>query len=544
MSVSLAFLGGLGEVGRNCTSLEIGGRLALIDCGLMFPEEGMLGVDLVLPDFSSVVARRADLECVVLTHGHEDHVGALGYLLAQVPVPVYGTPLTIELARSRLEEAGLQADLRPIAVKEWVQHGPFRFMLVPVSHSIPQGAGVVFDTPEGLVVHSGDFKLDPTPIDGVPTDLPEFAALGRRGVRLLLADSTNAEEPGFIPSESTMGRSLYELVVECRGRVIAACFASHLHRVQQIVEAAVDCGRYVAFQGRSMQRNVAIAEALGTLRLPADSIIPLEEVLTHPAHKTAVVCTGSQGEPFAALSLMAAGDHRWVKIEEGDTVLISARPIPGNETRMSRVINGLLRLGARVFHGDNAPIHVSGHGAQEELRTFLNVVRPRAFIPIHGEYRHLSAHAALARQMKVPEVLVCESGDRVVLDGAETRVERQAVPGRYVYVDGLEVAEGGGGIIRDRRHLCEDGVIVVVAVVDGRTGELIDGPDLESHGFVPEPAPTLARAAEAVAEDLRAMAGGAPDLEAMRRRMVQAVNRVTRGEKSRKAVVIPIVLET
>jgi ribonuclease J len=544
MSVSLAFLGGLGEVGRNCTSLEIGGRLALIDCGLMFPEEGMLGVDLVLPDFSSVVARRADLECVVLTHGHEDHVGALGYLLAQVAVPVYGTPLSIELARSRLEETGLHVDLRPVAVKEWVQHGPFRFMLVPVSHSIPQGAGVVFDTPEGLVVHSGDFKLDPTPIDGVPTDLPEFAALGRQGVRLLLADSTNAEEPGFTPSESTLARSLYEIVVETRGRLIAACFASHLHRVQQIVEAAADCGRYVAFQGRSMQRNVEIGERLGLLRLPADSIIPMEEVLTHPAHKTAVVCTGSQGEPFAALSLMAAGDHRWVKIEEGDTVLISARPIPGNETRMSRVINGLLRLGARVFHGDNAPIHVSGHGAQEELRTFLNVVRPRAFIPIHGEYRHLSAHAALARQMKVPEVLVCESGDRVVLDGAETRVERQAVPGRYVYVDGLEVAEGGGGIIRDRRHLCEDGVIVVVAVVDGRTGELVDGPDLESHGFVLEPAPTLARAAEAVAEDLRTMAGGPPDLEVMRRRMVQAVNRVTRGEKSRKAVVIPIVLET
>ena len=421
MTVSLAFLGGLGEVGRNCTSLEIGGRLALIDCGLMFPEEGMLGVDLVLPDLSSVVARRADLECVMLTHGHEDHVGALGYLLAQVPVPVYGTPLTIELARSRVEEAGLQVDLRPVAVKEWVQHGPFRFMLVPVSHSIPQGAGVAFDTPEGLVVHSGDFKLDPTPIDGVPTDLPEFAALGRQGVRLLLADSTNAEEPGFIPSESTMGRSLYELVVECRGRVIAACFASHLHRVQQIVEAAVDCGRYVAFLGRSMQRNVAIAEALGTLRLPADSIIPMEEVLTHPAHRTAVVCTGSQGELFAALSLMAAGDHRWVKIEEGDTVLISARPIPGNETRMSRVINGLLRLGARVFHGDNAPIHVSGHGAQEELRTFLNVVRPRAFYPDPRRVPPPRAPTpALARQMKVPEVLVCESGDRVVLDGAET----------------------------------------------------------------------------------------------------------------------------
>ena len=544
MSVALTFLGGVGEVGRNCTALEVGGRLALIDCGLMFPEEGMLRVDLVLPNFVSVLTRRDDLECIILTHGHEDHVGALAYLLAAVRVPVYGTPLTIELARARVEEAGLQVDLRPVAVKEWVQHGPFRFRMIPVSHSIPQGVGVAFDTPEGLVVHSGDLKLDPTPIDGVPTDLPEFAALGQQGVRLLLADSTNAEEPGFIPSESSLARSLYELIVECRGRVIAACFASHLHRVQQIVEAAVDCGRYVAFQGRSMQRNVAVGEALGILRLPPDSVIPMEEVLTHPAHRTAVICTGSQGEPFAALSLMASGEHKWVKIEEGDTVLISARPIPGNETRMSRVINGLLRLGARVFHGDNAPIHVSGHGAQQELRTFLNVVRPRAFVPIHGEYRHLAAHAALAREMKVPEIVVCEDGDRLVLDGAETRVERQAVPGGQVFVDGLEVAGGTGGIIRDRRHLCEDGVIVVVAAVDGRTGEIVTGPDLESHGFVEDPAAVLAQAAEAVREELQSMADGPPDLEAMRRRMVQAVNRVTRGEKSRKAVVIPIVLET
>jgi ribonuclease J len=542
MSVALSFLGGLGEVGRNCTALEVEGRLALIDCGLMFPEEGMLGVDLVLPDFSSVLERRGDLECVLLTHGHEDHVGALGYLLAEAPVPVYGTPLTVELARSRLEEAGIAADLRPVATGEWVQHGPFRFMLIPVAHSIPQGTGIALDTPEGLVVHSGDFKLDPTPIDGAPTDLPRFAALGKQGVRLLLADSTNAEQPGFIPSEASLARSLYELVVECRGRVIAACFASHLHRVQQIVEAAADAGRYVAFLGRSMQRNVAIGERLGVISLPADVVIPMEEVLTHPPGKTAVVCTGSQGEPFAALSLMAAGDHRWVKVEEGDTVLISARAIPGNEMRMSRVINGLLRLGARVFHGGNAPIHVSGHGAQDELRTFLNVVRPQAFVPVHGEYRHLSAHADLARQAGVPEVLICEDGDRVVLDGAETRVERRAVPGRLVFVDGLEV-DGGSGVIRDRRRLGEEGVIVVVVGVDAATGQVVQGPDVESHGFVGEPAPLLARAAAEVSTELRSLEGKPPDLETMRQHVRAAVNRVTREEKSRKAVVIPIVLE-
>lgn len=542
MSVALSFLGGLGEVGRNCTVIEVDGRLAVVDCGLMFPDEGMLGVDLVIPDLSSLRERAGDLELLILTHGHEDHVGALGYLLADTAAPVYGTALTLELARGRLEEQGISADLRPVQPGAWVEHGPFRFSLVPVAHSIPQGSGVAFDTPEGLIVHSGDFKLDPTPIDGVPTDLPEFAALGRRGVRLLLADSTNAEEPGFVPSESSVGPALYELAVECRGRLIAACFASHLHRIQQIVEAAADAGRYVAFLGRSMQRNVAVGEALGAITLPADVVIPMEEILTQPPAKTAVVCTGSQGEPYSALALMASGDHRWLQVEPGDTVLISARPIPGNESRSSRVINGLLRLGAQVFHGDNAPIHVSGHGARDELRTFLNVVRPQAFVPIHGEYRHLSAHAALARELGVPEVLICEDGDRVVLDGAETRLEPRAVPGRLVFVDGLEVA-GAGGVIRDRRRLSEDGVIVVVVGVDSGTGQVVQGPDLESHGFLEDPSAVLERAAAAIADELRSLAGGPPNLEAMRQHVRAAVNRVTREEKARKAVVIPIVLE-
>jgi ribonuclease J len=547
MTVSLTFLGGLGEIGRNCSVLEVDGRLALIDCGLMFPEEDMLGVDLVLPDFSSVVDRAADVECIVLTHAHEDHVGALGYFLSLVPVPVYGTSLTVELARSRIEEAGVKVDLRPVVPGEWREHGPFRFSLIPVSHSIPQGAGVAFDTPEGLVVHSGDFKLDPTPVDGVPTDLPEFAALGRKGVRLLLADSTNAELPGFVPSESSLAQPLYELVVESRGRLIAACFSSHLHRIQQFVDAAVDAGRYVAFLGRSMQRNVATGEALGVMSIPPDRVIPVEEVLDLAPEKTAIVCTGSQGEPFAALSLMANGDHQWVTIGEGDTVVMSARAIPGNETRVSRVINGLTRRGARVFHERNAVVHVSGHGAQEELKTFLNVVRPNAFVPIHGEYRHLSAHAGLARKMKVPAVFVCEDGDRIVLDGTETRVERRVVPAGHVFVEGLEVA-GDSGTIRDRRRLRDDGVIIVTVVVDGRTGDIVQGPFLDSHGFMKDPGPILAQAAVEVANEIRALSGGPPDLETMRRHMVSAVRRTSRGAKSnrgraRKTVVIPIVLE-
>ncbi|HEX9977704.1 MAG TPA: ribonuclease J, partial [Acidimicrobiia bacterium] len=351
MTVRVTFLGGLGEIGRNCASVEIDGRMALIDCGLMFPEEDMLGVDLVIPNFSSIRARADAVECVILTHGHEDHVGALPYFLGDVNVPVFGTALAIAFARSRLEEAGVKADLRVVSTGVWTEHGSFRFMLIPVSHSIPQGAGIALDTPEGIIVHSGDFKLDPTPIDGVPTDLPEFAALGREGVRLLLADSTNAEVPGFVSSESSLSQPLYEIVVETTGRLVAACFASHIHRVQQIVDAAVDAGRYVGFMGRSMVRNVPTAEELGLIDIPADSVLPLEELLRLPPEQTAIVSTGSQGEPFAALSLMAAGEHRWVDIGEGDTVIISARPIPGNETKVGRVINGLLMRGARVFHG-------------------------------------------------------------------------------------------------------------------------------------------------------------------------------------------------
>ena len=495
MSVRVSFLGGLGDIGRNCASIEVGGKLALIDCGLMFPDEHMLGVDLVLPDFASVLARSDDLECIVLTHGHEDHIGALSYLLAEVNVPVYGTRLAVALASSRIEEAGVDADLRAIDTGVWTEHGPFRFMLIPVSHSIPQGAGIAFDTPEGLVVHSGDFKLDPTPIDGIPTDLPEFAALGRTGVRLLLSDSTNAEVAGFVPSESSLAQPLYEIVVETKGRVIAACFASHIHRVQQIVNAAVDAGRYVAFMGRTMQRTVPTAEGLGLFELPSDRVLPLEELLTLPSEETAIVCTGSQGEPFAAMSMMAAGQHRWVQVGEGDTVVISARPIPGNETKVSRVINGLLRRGARVFHGNNANVHVSGHGAREELKTFINVVRPRAFVPVHGEYRHLVAHAALAREMKVPDVMVCE-----------------------------------------------DGVVVVTLAVDGHTGEIVQGPDLESHGFMDDPREVFAQTARAVTDEIPAVELPV-DAANVRRRVKGIVNRVTRAETGRRAVVLVVVLE-
>ncbi len=542
MSVRVTFLGGLGEVGRNCAVLEIDGRLALIDCGLMFPEDDMLGVDLVLPDFSSVLDRAGDLDCVVLTHGHEDHVGALGFLLAEANVPVYGTPLTVELARNRADEHGVKADMRAVELGAWTEHGPFKFQLIGVSHSVPQGAAVAFDTPEGIVLHSGDFKLDPTPIDGKPTDLPSFAAAGQRGVRLLLSDSTNAESPGFIPSESSLAQPLYEIVIESRGRVVAACFASHLHRVQQIANACVDAGRYVAFLGRSMVRNTEIAERLGLLELPADRVLPIEELLALPPEQTAVICTGSQGEPFAAVSLMAAGDHNLLKLAADDTVLISAKPIPGNETRVSRVINGLVRLGVRVYHGLNSTVHVSGHAAQDELRTFINVVRPQAFVPVHGEYRHLHAHAKLAEQMGVPEVLTCEDGDAVILENGKIRVERDAVPAGYVYLDGASVGDVRS-VLRDRRHLADDGVVIVTVGVDVHTGEVVVGPDLDSHGFQDDPSDLLKRAADEVKAAIGALKERPLDVDTLRRHVRQSANRVIRKESQLRPVLFPIVLE-
>ena len=542
MTVRVSFLGGLGEIGRNCASIEIDGRIALIDCGLMFPDEHMLGVDLVLPDFSSIIERAADVECVVLTHGHEDHIGALAFFLSQVNVPVFGAPLALAFARGRLEEAGVEPDLRPVAMSEWVTHGKFTFMLVPVSHSIPQGAGIAFDTPEGIVLHSGDFKLDPTPIDNTPTDLPEFAALGRRGVRLLLSDSTNAEQSGFVPSEASLAQPMYEIVVETKGRLVAACFASHIHRVQQIVDAAVDAVRHVAFLGRSMIRNVPIAEEIGLFDVPEDRIMPLEELLRLPPEKTAIVCTGSQGEPFAALSLMAAGEHKYLTVERDDTVLISARPIPGNETKVSRVVNGLLRRGAKVYHGNNAQVHVSGHGAREELKTFINVVRPQAFVPVHGEYRHLAAHSQLADDMQIPEVFLCEDGDAIVLEGGKAKLERNAISAALVYVDGLDLAGTVQGVIRDRQHLADDGVVVVTLAVDGATGEIVQGPDLDSHGFMDDPREVFGLAAERIKSEVGRL--DVPiDYEQARRRVKGAVNSVTREESGRRAVVIPVVLE-
>ena len=417
--------------------------------------------------------------------------------------------------------------------------GPFTFQLIPVSHSVPEGSGVVFDTPEGLIVHTGDFKLDPTPVDGRRTDLPTFARYGREGVRLLLSDSTNAEREGVVPSEKSLGPSIRAIVQQAPGRVISTCFSSHLHRVQQLADAGLDSDRYVSFIGRSMERNVRIGLDLGVLHLPQERVLKIGEAMDLPHDEVMIITTGSQGEPFSDLSLMAAGRHRWVKLEPTDTVLISAMPIPGNETAVSRVISDLTRSGARVFHGRYAYVHVSGHATAEELKTFLNVVRPSTLVPVHGEYRHLSAHADLAVEMGVPEVLVLEDGDAVILEDGLTRVERDAVPAGYVYVDGAGVGDIRESLLRERARLGDDGVVVVSLTLDPDTRRLVGTPRLISHGFTDDASMVLDEVAGAVraaaAEDRRRF--GKDAAAAVR----QVARKVIKAETGRRPVILPMI---
>ena len=543
MSVSVTFLGGLGEIGRNCAAVEVEGKIALIDVGLMFPEEDMLGVDLVFPDWSWLTKRKKDVECVIITHGHEDHVGALAYFLRDIQVPVYGTRLTMEMASGRVDELGVESDVRTITRNKWINHGPFRFMLVPVTHSVPEASAVALDTPEGIVVHSGDFKLDPTPIDGRPTDLPAFAALGRRGVRLLLSDSTNAEKEGFEPSESSVGPPIADVVRDAPGRVIAACFSSHMHRVQQIANAGVAAGRKIAFFGRSMHRNTTIATDLGVLDIPEGSVVDINELVNLPDDRQLLITTGSQAEPFAALSLMSQGRHKFVDLDETDTVLISAKPIPGNETAVSKVISNLIRRGATVVHGRNSHVHVSGHAAREELLTYLNILRPKAFVPIHGEYRHLHAHSELARAMGVKTVEVLEDGDRITIEGKKTTVKRRAVPAGFVYLDGSAVGDVQDAVLRDRSHLADDGVVVVTVGIAHDTGKLLYGPDMDSHGVMDDPSAVLAKAADAVRAAIEEHKTGRTDHAELQKTVRQATGRILRAETARKPVIVPVIME-
>jgi len=548
--VRIVFLGGLGEIGRNCFCLEVGGRILIVDCGLMFPEPDMPGVDLVLPDFTYLRENQERIEAVVVTHGHEDHVGALSFLLRDISVPIYGTALTLGLARGRIEEAGLldRTDLRAVADGERLQIGPFDLQYIPMTHSVPHGVAIAFFTPQGTIVHSGDFKLDMNPVDGRTSDIGFLGELGRRGVRLVLSDSTNAEEAGHTPSESTIGPVMRDLFREFADRrVIVACFASHLHRVQQIATVALEQGRTLAFLGRSMGQNVRLARGMGLLDLPDDRIIDIEHIDRYSPNELCIISTGSQGEPLSALALMSVHENKWVKVGADDVVILSSHPIPGNEANVSRVIDGLHRAGAEVVHSGLAPVHVSGHAAQEELKLFLNLLRPEWFAPVHGEYRHLVHHARLATATGVPKerVLVCEDGDVITLGDAALDVERRTVPAGYLYVDGI-VGDVGHGVLRDRRVLAEEGVVVVIVTVDAQSGEMVTDPEIVTRGWVyaPEAEPLLDEARARVREEVEAaIAEGGTDLESLKRHTRSAIGRFINKATKRRPIVIPVVIE-
>jgi ribonuclease J len=548
--VRLTFLGGLGEIGRNCACLEVDGRILIIDCGLMFPDLTMPGIDLVLPEFSWLRENGDRVEACVLTHGHEDHVGALSYLLRDLSFPIYGSQLTLGLARSRIEEAGLldQTTLVPVhdGERRWI--GPFDVEFIPVAHSVPHGFAIAVHTQQGVILHSGDWKIDLTPVDGRRTDLARFGTIATtEGVRLLLADSTNAEEHGHTRSEASVGVVLRELFANAKGqRLIVACFASHLHRIQEIADAAVSTGRVIATLGRSMAKNVALGLELGLLTIPAASLVDVERIGELPPDRVCVLSTGSQGEPMSALALMAAGDNRWIKLGPGDTVILSSHAIPGNEHTVGQVIDGIHRLGADVVHSGLAPVHVSGHAKQEEIKTLFAVAQPEFFIPVHGEFRHLTHHTRLAMAMGIPDdrILLCEDGDVVELrdDGIEFAGE---VPAGYLYVDGI-VGDVGRGVLRDRRVLAEEGVVVVVVTVDARTGEIVAGPEVITRGWVyaPEAESLLEEARKAITLSIEeAAAQGAIDYETLRRHVRQAAGRFVNERTRRRPMIVPVVME-
>ncbi len=477
-------LGGLGEVGKNMMVVETESEMIVIDAGQMFPEDEMYGIDLVLPDFSYVVKRRQKLKAIIITHGHEDHTGALPYLLREVRAPIYGTKLTLGLIKSKLAEHHLsKVQFREINPEKSLKLKSLKISFIRVCHSIPDGVGLAIETQLGTIVHSGDFKFDQAPVDGRSTEFDRFAGYAGK-VLLFMSDSTNAESPGYTEPEKSVGVSLRDLISRANQRVVVASFASHIHRIQQVIDAAVGCGRKVAVCGRSMVNNVGIASDLGYLKIPKGSIVELSEAKKMKPSKVLIMSTGSQGEPMSALSRMAGKTHRQVEITPGDTVIISANPVPGNEKSVSRIIDLLFKAGADVYYKSVSDVHVSGHAAQEELLMMLNLIRPKFFMPIHGEYRHLKYHALLARKigMSPKNILVAENGDVLGFDGNGVRITHK-IPAGMTFVDGLGVGDIGDSVIRDRQLLARDGICIVVVIVNTHTKQVVGTPEINSKGF-------------------------------------------------------------
>lgn len=543
-------LGGLNEIGKNMTVVEYENDAIIIDCGMEFPDNDMLGVDIVLPDYSYALKIRDRIRGIVLTHGHEDHIGGLPYFLRECNLPIYGTRLTLALVDSKLKEYDLENRVELIEIRpgDTVELGQFSVEFIAVNHSIPDAVALAIHTPIGCVVHTGDFKIDFTPISGEVMDLARFGELGKQGVLALLADSTNAERPGYTPSERVVGESFAHLFTKAKHhRIIIATFSSNLHRIQQIVDAARADGRKVAVSGRSMMNFVSIATDLGYLKVPDGVLIDIEEINRYPKEKIAVITTGSQGEPMSALTRMAFSDHRQVEVGPEDTIIISATPIPGNEKAVTRVINELMRRGCDVVYEKMYDVHTSGHACQEELKMIIALTRPKFFIPVHGEQKHLKRHAELALSLGMPadHVIVSDIGKIMELTPNKLTVSGTVQAGK-VLVDGLGIGDVGSVVLRDRHHMAEDGILVLVATIDAQNGEILSGPDIVSRGFV------YVRESESLMEECRetarkiledCLAHNAYEWTTMKTRIRDELSRMLFSKTRRSPMILPIIMD-
>lgn len=541
-------IGGLNEIGKNMTLLECNNQIMIIDCGLSFPDDEMYGIDIVIPDFSYLVANRERITGMVITHGHEDHIGAIPYLLKNVKIPVYGTRLTLGLVENKLKEHGIQGDLRTISAGDKIQLGCFDVETIRTTHSIADSICLAITTPAGVVFHSGDFKIDYTPIDGEPIDFSKLAEIGKKGVTLMLCDSTNVTRPGFTASERVVGQTIENIFRNAKTRIIIATFSSNVHRVQKIIENAVKFGRKVAISGRSMENVVALAIELGYLDIPAGTLVDLKMTKNIPDDKLVIITTGSQGEPMSALSRIASGEHKSVKLKKGDMVILSSTPVPGNEKTVSNVVNKLFEKGAEVIYSDIADIHVSGHACQEELKLIHSLIKPKFFMPVHGEYRHLIAHARLAESlgMNKENIFVLENGDILNVNKRRAKREADMVEADAILVDGLGVGDVGNIVLRDRKLLSESGLIIVVAAIERESHMVVSGPDIISRGFV------YVRENERLIDEARKVAMDAldkcsnkkmKDWSAMKSQVRDALSSYIYETTKRSPIILPIFLE-
>lgn len=544
-------LGGVGEIGKNMYVVQYGSDIVVVDSGLKFPEEEMLGIDVVIPDITYLLDNRDKVRAILVTHGHEDHIGGLPYVLKQLNVPVYATKLTLGLIESKLKEAGLLGDTKRILInaESEVQLGSIKASFFKTNHSIPDSVGICLETPEGAVVHTGDFKFDHTPVNNQFADLQRIAEIGKRGVLALLSDSTNAERPGFTPSESNIGKELIDIFRNAKQRVVIATFASNVHRIQQIIDAAMETRRKLTVIGRSMVNIVSIASELGYLHIPEGMLIEPEEVNKLPADRVVILSTGSQGEPMSALTRMARSTHRKVDILPGDTVVISATPIPGNERYVGRTVDELMRLGANVIYGPGSVtgVHVSGHGSQEELKLMLNLIRPKFFIPVHGEYRMLRHHAMLAESVGIDKenIFLLDNGDTVEFQNGTAR-KAGKLPAGNVLIDGLGVGDVGNIVLRDRKLLSQDGILVVVVTLSKQDGAIMSGPDIISRGFV------YVRESEGLLEEANRIVSGTlqklmsenvNEWASLKTNVKDALGRFLYEQTRRRPMILPIIME-